>query len=171
MLKAHKIRLNPTPAQAEYFMRAAGCARFVFNWGLEHWKAEDEASGKPSVVALKKHFNAIKREEFPFVLAVTKTVAEGAFMDLGTAFRRFFRGVKAGQSVGFPKFKSKKRSKPSFYLANDKIAFDDNGVKIPKLGWVNMTESLRFDGKVMSARGEPTSRVVVGIGLGRSRGC
>ncbi|TMC39352.1 MAG: transposase, partial [Chloroflexi bacterium] len=27
MIKAHKIRLNPTPEQANYFARAAGTAR------------------------------------------------------------------------------------------------------------------------------------------------
>jgi putative transposase len=34
MIKAHKIRLHPTPEQAKYFARAAGTARFVFNWAL-----------------------------------------------------------------------------------------------------------------------------------------
>jgi len=34
MIKAHKIRLNPTPEQAKYFARAAGTSRFVWNWAL-----------------------------------------------------------------------------------------------------------------------------------------
>lgn len=29
MIKAHKIRLNPTPEQEAYFRQAAGTARFV----------------------------------------------------------------------------------------------------------------------------------------------
>jgi transposase len=32
MIRAHKIRLNPTPEQANYFARAAGVTRFVWNW-------------------------------------------------------------------------------------------------------------------------------------------
>jgi len=35
MIKAHKIRLHPTPEQAVYFAKAAGTARFVWNW-LRH---------------------------------------------------------------------------------------------------------------------------------------
>jgi putative transposase len=35
MIKAHKIRLHPTPEQATYFAKAAGTARFVWNW-LRH---------------------------------------------------------------------------------------------------------------------------------------
>src|SRR5947209_17610506 len=30
MIKAHKIRLNPTPEQAQYFTKAAGTARFCY---------------------------------------------------------------------------------------------------------------------------------------------
>ena len=37
MIKAHKIRLHPMPEQATYFTRAAGVARFVWNWALAEW--------------------------------------------------------------------------------------------------------------------------------------
>jgi len=43
MIRAHKIRLNPTPEQANHFRRAAGIARFVYNWGLEQWKKHKAA--------------------------------------------------------------------------------------------------------------------------------
>jgi len=62
MIRAHKIRLNPTPEQAHFFECCAGVARFVYNWGLEQWKAQYEAGGKPSALELKKQFNAIKGE-------------------------------------------------------------------------------------------------------------
>jgi putative transposase len=35
MIKAHKIRLNLTEEQQVYFAKAAGTARFVWNW-LRH---------------------------------------------------------------------------------------------------------------------------------------
>jgi putative transposase len=151
MIKAHKIRLYPTPEQANYFRRAGGVARFVFNWGLAEWRKQYEAGGQPSALKLKAAFNAIKHEQFPFVLEVTKTVSEGAFVNLGKAFAHFFRSVKKGQPRGYPKFKSRKRSLASFYIANDRIKFDGHWVQIPKLGWVNMTEPLRWEGKVMGA--------------------
>ena len=34
MQLAHRIALDPTPQQREYFRRAAGTARFVWNWAL-----------------------------------------------------------------------------------------------------------------------------------------
>ena len=37
MILAHRIELDPTVKQREYFARAAGCARFVWNWlGLRY---------------------------------------------------------------------------------------------------------------------------------------
>ena len=39
MIKAHKIRLNPTPEQAVYFAKAAGISRFVWNWALAESKS------------------------------------------------------------------------------------------------------------------------------------
>ncbi len=152
MIKAHKIRLHPTPEQANYFARAAGTARFVFNWAVAEWKTQYEAGGKPSAKALKKQFNAIRREQFPWSYEVTKCAVEGAFMDVAAAFKNFFEGCKAGRKVGYPKFKSKKRTRQSFYLANDKFTVGAHWIIVPKLGRVNMAEKLRFSGKILSAR-------------------
>jgi transposase len=152
MIKAHKIRLHPTPEQANYFARAAGTARFTFNWAVAEWQQQYEAGGKPSALALRTHFNAIKKVQFPWVYEVTKCAVEGAFMDVAVAFKNFFEGRKAGRKIGYPNFKSKKRSRPSFYLANDKFSVGDHWIDVPKLGRVNMAEKLRFSGKILSAR-------------------
>jgi len=116
---------------------------------------------------IKKQFNKIKRKEFPWVVDVTKCAAEAAFADLGTAFSNYFRRKKEGRldskklgqkprkdgkPLGHPRFKSKKRSKNSFYLSSDQFKVDGHWIRIPKLGWVNMAEELRFNGKIMSAR-------------------
>ena len=51
-----------------------------------------------------------------------------------------------------PRFKSKKRRKASFYLANDQFELGDYRIWVPKLGWVNMAENMRFKGRVTGAR-------------------
>src|SRR6266699_296394 len=147
MIKAHKIRLHPTPEQATYFAKAAGTARFVWNWALAEWNRHYEAGEKPTALGLKKQFNAIRREQFPWTWEVTKNASDQPFLDLGKAFTAFFEG-----RARRPKFKSKKRSKPSFYLANDQFELAEHRIWVPKLGWVNMAENLRFVGKVTGAR-------------------
>jgi putative transposase len=152
MIRAHKIRLNPTPEQANYFARAAGTSRFVWNWALAEWNRQYAAGEKPTALKLKKQFNAIRREHFPWTWEVTKNASDQPFLDLGKAFNAFFEGLKNGKRRGRPRFKRKKRSKASFYLANDQCELGDHRIWIPKLGWVNMAENLRFQGKVTGAR-------------------
>jgi len=147
MIKAHKIRLHPTEEQKVYFAKAAGIARFVWNWALAEWNRHYEAGEKPTALKLKKRFHAIRREQFPWTWEVTKNASDQPFLDLGKAFTAFFEG-KARR----PRFKSKKRSKASFYLANDQFELGDHRAWIPKLGWVNMAENLRFTGKITGAR-------------------
>jgi putative transposase len=156
MIRAHKIRLNPTPEQAAYFRKAAGTSRFVYNWGLAAWKAHKAAHpGEPhGPMALKKDYNALKGEQFPWIYEVAKDVAEGAFTNLAAAMKNYYdsqAGKRAGKQVGFPHFKTKKKGRTSFRLNNDKMHVDDHALYVPKLGWVNMAEALRLTGKIMGA--------------------
>ena len=135
-----------------YFAKAAGTARFVWNWALAEWNRQYEAAEKPTAFKLKKQFNEIRREQFPWTWDVSKNASDQPCLDLGKAFTAFFEGLKSGKRKGRPKFKSKKRSKASFYLAHDQFELGDHRIWIPKLGWVNMAEKLRFKGKVTGAR-------------------
>jgi putative transposase len=164
MIKAHKIRLNPSPEQEHYFRKAAGTARFVYNWGLAEWQRHKAAhpGQEHGVMAIKKDFNALKGQQYPWVYEVAKDVAEGAFTNLSAAMKNCFdsrNGKRAGPKVGFPRFKSKKDRRQSFHLNNDKFRVNDHSLYVPKLGWVNMAEALRFEGKIMGA--------VVSRGAGR----
>lgn len=149
--RAHKIRLDPNNAQADYFAQACGCARVAFNWGLAEWKRQYAAGEKPSAFGLKHRFNALKREQFPYMLDVTKCAPERAFVNLGKAFNGFFRNIKAGRKPGYPRFK-RRGLRDSFYVANDQFTLNGKRIRIPKLGWVRMRERFRFNGdKIMSA--------------------
>ena len=132
MHQAHKIRLNPTPDQAAYFRRATGTQRFVFNWGLARIKeALDAGETPPHVLELKKAFNAIKGEQFPWVYEVTKCAVEGGFQNLQAALSNFFqskKGQRKGKRMGFPHRKSRKRGYGSLTLANDKVSHEGHTV-------------------------------------------
>lgn len=153
MIRAHKIRLNPTPEQETYLKKACGTSRFVYNWGLARWK-EAKASGveKYGPMAIKKDFNAIKREEFPWVMDVTKNACEDGFRRLNNSLNNYFvskSGKRKGAKVGFPKFKSKRRAKMSFTLDYERFSTDGHWLHISKLGEpINMAEPLRLRGSV-----------------------
>ncbi|UNC16135.1 IS200/IS605 family element transposase accessory protein TnpB (plasmid) [Acidiphilium multivorum] len=162
MILAHKIALDPTVEQAIHFARAAGTARFAWNWGIAEWKRLYEAGGKPSATKLKAQWNAVRRTEFPWSCDVTKCASGQAIMNLGTAFGNFFRDLKKpkGQrKAGYPKFK-KKGQHDSFALWNDqfeahgcreRFGKDRGEIRIPNLGWVRMREPLRIGGRILGA--------------------
>jgi len=141
----HKIRLDPNKKQVEYFSKASGTARFTYNWGLAEWKRQYEAGLKPSGLALKKDFNAIKQEEFPWTYEVAKYAGQQPFIQLQTAFVKFFKG-----EAQYPVFK-KKGIHDSFYIGNDQFRIEGKKIRIPNLGWVRMAECLGCNGKILNA--------------------
>lgn len=151
MLIAHRIALDLNNVQATYMARTAGTARFAYNWALAEWKRQyeawklDNSQPKPSEAALRRQLNSIKREQFPWMLEVTKCAPQMAIIHLGDAFKNFF----AGRSK-YPQFR-KKGVDDRFTLTNDQFSIDGSRIRIPNLGWVRMCEALRFVGKIMSA--------------------
>ena len=113
MLIAHKIALDPNNAQATYLARAAGTARFAYNWALAEWKRQyeawkqDNSRLKPSQAALRRQLNAVKRAQFPWMLEVTKNAPQMAIIQLGPSVPEFLRGTR-----GLTAIPQKRRSRP-----------------------------------------------------------
>lgn len=168
-IRGHIIELIPNNQQATYFNKACGVARLAYNWALAEWMRQYEADKnyrdectklgltvdenklhKPSQGKLRKQLNAIKREQFPFMLEVTKCSPQLAIMQLGDAFKRFFKGESR-----YPQFR-KKGVNDRFSLSNDQFKLktinNKPHIQIPNLGLVRMRETLRFDGKILSAK-------------------
>jgi len=151
MLLAHQIRLTPTNKQRTFFAQCVGASQFAYNWALDEWQRQYVAGEKPHEVPLRQLLNGIKATEFPWMLDVPKTVPQQAIKNLGTAFQRFF--TKLGS---YPKRKKKFRH-DSARLDNgppkkgsDAVQVKGKKVRIPRLGWVRMTEPGRFAGQIKS---------------------
>ncbi|CAH0164684.1 hypothetical protein SRABI118_00847 [Massilia sp. Bi118] len=151
MFLAHRIRLDPNNVQATHFARAAGTARFAYNWALTEWERQyelckaDPSLPKPNEAALRRQLNGIKREKFSWMLEVTKSAPQIAIMQLGRAFENFF-----AKRARYPTFRRKGRD-DRFALSNDQFRVEDRYIRVPKLGWVRMREALRLTGRILSA--------------------
>ena len=168
-IRGHIIELTPNNTQATYFKKACGIARFAYNWALGQWQKQYEQDKlyrdeclakniaidetklhKPTQGKLRKQLNSIKRQQFPFMLEVTKCSPQLAIMQLGDAFKRFFKVESK-----YPQFR-KKGVNDRFSLSNDQFKLkqvkDKPFIQIPNLGLVRMREKLRFDGKILSAK-------------------
>ena len=151
MILAHHIRLDPNKVQAAYLARAAGTARFAYNWALAEWGRQfeackfDPALPEPNEAALRRQLNAIKRTQFPWMLEVTKNAPQMAIMQLGRAFQNFFE-----KRARYPRFRHKGIN-DRFTLSNDLIKVNGCRIRIPKLGWLRMREAPRYTGRIVAA--------------------
>ena len=149
MILSHRIQLDPTEKQKEYFRKACGCARFTWNWGLAEWERQHKEGKKPKESELRKQFNKIKYEQFPWMKEIHRDAHMVPFLNLQKAYQKFWKGISK-----HPKFKKKGKCKDAFYLSNLKCVFYICGnckVKFPKIGNVRLTQELRFQGKIMGA--------------------
>src|SRR5262245_28087178 len=154
MIKAHKIRLNPTSPQEAYFYRASGVARFAWNWALEEYQRRKAAGQEIDWNEIKIEFRARINAEFPFVREVTKCAAEQAIADLRQAINTYYKPKQTNpkSKVKFPGLRRRSKRIGGFGLNNDKFSVSGHTVYVPKLGDVNLAEALRFDGRILSGR-------------------
>ncbi|MGX9221400.1 RNA-guided endonuclease InsQ/TnpB family protein [Massilia varians] len=159
MLLAHRIRIDASPAQADYFARAAGTARRVWNWALAEWLREAALGLRPNAMALKKTFNRIKyidpawldADGQPWLRTIHRDAHAQPFANLARAWSRYFGQRRDGKMAHPPRFKKKGRCVDSFYLANDKFRLDGRSAVLPRLGRVALREALRWPGKISGA--------------------
>ena len=140
-LRAYKTELDPNNEQRTTFVRYAGAARFCFNMALADRIERYKAGLTTNRFEQKHRFNALKKEQFPWLAEVAYTVQEQAFVNLDKAYQNFFRHIKKGdKKKGFPKFKSKKRGLGTFTLRAN-IYVEPRRIKLPVIGWVRLKES------------------------------
>lgn len=145
MQRAHRIAMDPTNVQATGLARAAGTARFAYNWALGRWNEQYEARQQdpsltaPSQLAPRRELNSIKRERFPWMLESTKCAPQEAIIALGAAFGNYFAG-----RAKHPAFK-KRGVHDAFRLTVGQFRIEGKRIRVPNIGWVRMRETLRWN--------------------------
>ena len=162
MIKTLKIMLIPNNKQKSKLFQSTGVARFAYNWALNREQENYKNGGNfLSDYDLRKEFTKLKStEEYKWLNDYSNNITKQAIKDACLAYKRFFKGQSA-----FPKFKSKRKSKPSFYMDTDKIRFTDKTVKLEKitlskkknkqkLNWIRLAERNRIpiDSKYINPR-------------------
>ena len=133
-----------TRQQERYCSRAIGIARFIQNLLVAtHRFHRINRLQWPSSSDLAKAFNSGKKEDYPFVTAVSKFVAQGACADFEAALRHWKAN---GYRYGAPKIHKKNRDGSGSFLAATGIAavqYDGNRrLKLPVIGSVKLSRRL-----------------------------
>ena len=149
IVRGYKTEIKPNNKQATLFRQHAGVGRFAWNWALA--RVKDRIS-KPNAIQLHKEWNQWKKDNAAWAYDSSKAAPQEKFRDLQKAFSNFFRGLKSGKKVGFPKFRSKKHGFGTFRLTGA-IRVENNQIKLPKIGWVRLKEHgyIPTDAHILSA--------------------
>ncbi len=156
MILDRRATLRPSSEQVAALGRACGTARWAWNWGLarkrDAWKLRKEALDAgvekhdapkvPSAIDLHRELNSLKRQTLedggvPWMYQSTKCAPQEALRDLDAAFDHFFRRVKAGETPGYPRFKSRSRS-PGHFRVSGPVRVVGGRILLPRIG------SIRF---------------------------
>ena len=157
MLKTFKYRLYPTKAQEEKINQTIGCARLVYNLMLNA-KIEYYKQNKQTLHITPAKF----KNNYSFLKEIDSLALANSQINLEKAYRKFFNEP----NTGFPRFKSKRKSRWSYTTNNQfpalkdengnsikdsnekvvkdyskpSIKFDKNRIKLPRLGYVKIVE-------------------------------
>ncbi len=106
LTRAYKTELDPNKEQREAMIRAAGTARFAYNWGyhrIEGFLALRRLpipwSPIPSAYDLHRELNGLKRTDFPWMCEVSKCASQEALINLGTAYGNVWSDLRDLSSV------------------------------------------------------------------------
>ena len=132
MIKSHKIRIYPTKEQEELIHKTIGCTRFVYNYFLQK-TIDDYENGIKYPGKFGFDLKSLK-EKCEWLNDVSYHSLRQSTFHLDAAFKNFFKRVKKRQTSGFPKFKSKKTSRPSYSTYVREI--QEKFLRIDKLGLV-----------------------------------
>lgn len=141
MIKAVKVRLLPTDEQEILMIKSVGTGRFAYNWGLARWQELYENGISTNGYRLKKEFNNTvkKDEDNKWLYDVSAEITSQAFKDLNNAFNNFFK-----KKCKYPRFKSKRKSRKSFYVRYDRMCIKNDTVNIEKVGRMRFKTNLEI---------------------------
>jgi len=146
MLLTKKIRLIPTPEQEILFLKSAGVARWAYNYFLSENERiyqqylENNKTGVKSISegAVRKYINnVLKKTTHTWLKEVGSNVMKQAVKDADVALQRFLKKISDK-----PKYKSKHKSKLSFYVNCESLSRKNGGFHGEKTGFVRTSEPL-----------------------------
>lgn len=140
--------IKPNNKQQTKMFQYVGASRYAYNWALVREQENYRNGGKfISDNDLRKELTQLKKtEKYKWLNSISNNVTKQAIKDACDSYKRFFKGQSK-----FPRFKSRKRSKASFYQDNVKIKFSETHVKLEglssskkqnkqKLNWIKLCE-------------------------------
>ena len=134
MIKGIKVRLYPTKEQEILMWKSVGTMRFVYNWTIDKQIKNYDNGGKfISDKDIRKELTQLKKNELSWLRELSSQLIAQAVKDACNSYKNFFKGLSQ-----YPKFKSRKRNKPSFYVRYDNLKPTETTVNFEKIGRIKI---------------------------------
>ena len=147
MRKAYKYRLYPTKEQREKIQFTLERCRLLYNRLLGERRFAYEAD-KTTLNYYDQANTLNERKKYiPVLKQVHSQVLQDVVKRLDKAFQAFFRRVKAGETPGYPRFKSAGRY-DSFTYPQGGYSLNGNKLKLSKIGEVKIKLHRQPQGKI-----------------------
>ena len=177
-IQAYRFALDLTPTQERVLRGYAGAARVAHNWALARVKVimDQRAAERSysitdadltpavgwSLPALRRAWNDAKEQVAPWWRECSKEAFNTGLDALARGLKNWSDardGKRAGRPVGFPRFKSRRRTTPSvrFTTGAIRVEADRMHVVLPRLGRLKLHESAR---KLARRIGNDTARIM-----------
>jgi len=151
--KTYQYRLYPTDSQVKRLNNYLNVTRAVWNMALEERILEYELNGKSISNYSQQQWLKNYRKTFPKAAHVSSQSLKVVMGDLDKAFKAFFRRVKAGESPGFPKFKSWKYWNSFGFIAyNNGFKISGRRFYIFGVGRIAVRWDRPYEGTIKTAR-------------------
>lgn len=126
-MKTYKTKLKLNNKQKTRIFQNAGVSRFAYNLTLQIQEDNYKNGGKfLSDCDVRKIITQRKQEDLAWLYNYDCNIVKQAVKDACKAYKTFFKNHK-----GKPKFKSKKFTKPSFFVDGYKLKVKNGYIKIP----------------------------------------
>ncbi|MBR0252243.1 MAG: helix-turn-helix domain-containing protein, partial [Synergistaceae bacterium] len=149
MNRAYKFRIYPNTEQKIMFAKTFGCVRFIYNRMLAD-KIMYYKKTKKNLQTTPAQY----KTEFEWLKEVDSLALANAQLNLQSAYKNFF----SKKHSGFPKFKSKKKTRMRYTTNNQNgsIRIENGKIKLPKVGYVKIIQHRPMEGKIKSVTIEKT---------------
>lgn len=153
MIYSYKFRLYPNTEQETLIQKTFGCCRYMYNRCLAE-RIDKYKADKQTVSRFQQEKQLTEwKKDLLWLKEVDSTALQSVIQNLDMAYQNFFRSVKHGGKVGFPKFKSKHDNRQSYKskCVGTNIKVFDKYIQLPKLGFVRCAISRQVRGRILSA--------------------
>jgi len=126
--RSYRYALRPTGAQQRALLAQLDAHRLLYNCALDHRRTAYRMAGVSITYYDQARELVAVRADDPHQKACNHSSQQYTLRRLDRSFQAFFRRIKAGQELGFPRFRGRARFRTLTFTHGDGATFTETGM-------------------------------------------